>query len=262
MDAVVSIRGAEPWSAFGRGARGRIGIVVTHGFTGNPRSTRPLGQRLASAGYSVEVPLLPGHGTDVRDLARTRYRDWYEHLARVTDHLAEHCEHVVLVGLSLGGTLSLDLASQRGDLVSAVATVNAPVTAPVGIVARLGPVLSLAAPYVPRRVAGLPPDDVARPGVDEGAYRTVATRAARSIVRELPRIRTGLYDLEQPVLVVRSAVDHTVPPTDADELMELVGSADIRELVCERSYHVALLDHDAPLVEEAVLRFVGDVTGR
>lgn len=262
MDAVVSVRGAEPWSAVGRGAQGQVGVVVTHGFTATPQGTRPLGQRLASAGYSVEVPLLPGHGTTVSDLARTRYRDWFDHLQRVVDHLAERCDTVVLVGHSLGGTLSLDLAAKRGDQVSAVAVINAPLTAPTSLLARLAPVLQYVVPYVPRRLAGLPPDDIARSGVQEGAYRMVAARSARSLLRELPRIRAQLPDLTQPLLVVNSSIDHTVSPSDATELLELVGSGDVRHLVCERSYHVVLLDHDAPIVEDAVLALLQDVAAR
>jgi carboxylesterase len=262
MEAVVTVPGAEPWSAVGRGRRGQVGVVVIHGFMGSPRVTRPLGQRLASAGYTVEVPLLPGHGTHHRDLGGTRYRDWYDHLSRIVDHLHARCTAVVLVGHSVGGTLALDLATRDPDRVAGVVTVNAMITAPTGLLARALPALQFVVPYVPRWVLGVPADDIARPGVEEGAYRVVASRSGRSIVRELPRIRSQLLDLTQPLLVVRSTVDHVVPPTDADELTALVGSGDIRELVCEHSYHVVMLDHDAPRVEEAVLAFLRDATGR
>ncbi len=53
------IPGAEPWSAAG----GPLGVLVLHGFTGNPQSMRSLAEAFAAAGYTVELPLLPGHGT-------------------------------------------------------------------------------------------------------------------------------------------------------------------------------------------------------
>ena len=53
--------GAEPWSAPG----GPHGALVLHGFTGCPQSMRGLAQALAAAGFAVELPLLPGHGTAV-----------------------------------------------------------------------------------------------------------------------------------------------------------------------------------------------------
>ena len=41
----------------------RVGVLVQHGFTGNPVSMRPWAEDLAARGYAVEMPLLPGHGT-------------------------------------------------------------------------------------------------------------------------------------------------------------------------------------------------------
>ena len=66
------IPGAEPYSATGD-ARGAL---VLHGFTGNPQSIRGLALALADAGFTVEMPLLPGHGTDVADMVPTRWEDW------------------------------------------------------------------------------------------------------------------------------------------------------------------------------------------
>ena len=53
--------GAEPWSAAG----GPAGALCLHGFTGNPSSMRGLAEAFAAAGFSVELPRLPGHGTTV-----------------------------------------------------------------------------------------------------------------------------------------------------------------------------------------------------
>lgn len=261
MDAVVSVPGAQPWSAAGTGPRGTVGVIVTHGFTGNPASTRPLGQRLAAEGFTVEVPVLPGHGTDHHDLARTRYSDWVAALERLVDNLRPRLGHLVLVGHSMGATLSLDIASRRPGDIDAVVSINAPLTDRGGLLASFSSLLQFVVPSVPRGLAGMPANDIARPGVREHAYDRVATRAARSLLVELPRIRSQLLDLTQPLLVVRSLVDHTVPPHDGVELQELVGSADIREMLCERSYHVVMLDHDGPAVEAAVVAFVTDVTG-
>ena len=47
--------GAEPWSCDG----GPVGVLVVHGFTGNPQSMRPLAEALGAAGFTVSLPLLP-----------------------------------------------------------------------------------------------------------------------------------------------------------------------------------------------------------
>lgn len=256
-----TIPGAEPWSAGGEGDHGRTGVVVLHGFTGNPNSTRPTGQALAAQGYRVEVPCLPGHGTSVQDLGRTRYADWYDAAERVVEHVAGTSDRVAVVGLSMGGTLTLDLASRRTDLVAAAAVINPQILDPTQALARLAPVLQYVAPYVPRDLAGLPTGDIARPSADEHAYAKVSAKAAQSLIGELPRIRRQLPDLVQPLLVAYSPKDHSVPPANARALRGLVGSEAITELVLERSYHVATLDYDAPVLERALLELLAALGG-
>ncbi|MFO7777551.1 MAG: alpha/beta fold hydrolase [Nitriliruptoraceae bacterium] len=261
MDAAVSTPGAEPWSSVGAGPRGRIGVVVIHGFTGNPIATRPLGQHLAAQGYAVEVPLLPGHGTSHRELARTSYRDWYDAVDRVVDRCHVRCDAVVLIGHSMGGSIALDLAAHRSADIDAVVVLNPIVRPPPGLLPRLSALLPYLAPYLPRDLAGLPTDDIAVDGVEEGAYALVPARAARSLLLELDRIRTGLLDVVAPLLVVRSVEDHTVDPVNALEVLELAGSRDLRTLVCHHSYHVPQLDQDAALVAGTISDFLDDVVG-
>ena len=68
----------------GHGPNAGTGVAICHGFTGSPLSVLPWAEHLAAQGFAVSVPLLPGHGTDWRDLARHRWQDWYTDLrARV-----------------------------------------------------------------------------------------------------------------------------------------------------------------------------------
>ena len=62
--------GAEPWSADG----GPSGALCIHGFTGNPGSMRGVAEAFAAAGFAVELPLLPGHGTTVEEMKATMDR--------------------------------------------------------------------------------------------------------------------------------------------------------------------------------------------
>jgi carboxylesterase len=264
MDALVSIPGAEPWSARGSGPRGSIGVVVVHGFTANPIGTRPLGQRLAAEGYSVEVPLLPGHGTSPRDLARTRYEDWRATVENCVRTLERGCDRIVLVGHSMGGTIALDVAaerSQRGTALAGAVAINALVLDRTELLARLAPALQYVVPYVPRDAAGMPSDDLAKPGVEERAYPWVAARAAQSLIGQLPRVRAALGSIDCPVLVVTSPEDHTVDPRNGAAIAEALTSARVMEFATTRSYHVPLLDYDAESLEDRIVAFVAEVAG-
>src|SRR2546429_9501847 len=54
-----------------------LGCLLVHGFTGTPEEMRPLGEALAARGFPVYAVLLAGHGTDVAELARTCWTDWF-----------------------------------------------------------------------------------------------------------------------------------------------------------------------------------------
>ena len=65
----------------------------------------------------------------------------------------------------------------------------------------------------------------------------------------------------QPLLLMRSAVDHVVPAASSQLVLSRVSSKDVTEVLLERSYHVATLDHDADRVVDETLAFVRRVTG-
>lgn len=255
---VALIAGAEPWSSPGSGANATTGIVVVHGFSGNPNSTRPLGEALAERGFAVEVVRLPGHGTTVKDMATTRYPDWRAEVERAVDELAARVDRVLLVGLSMGGTISLDVAASRRDTVAGVVPINATMISRDGLLVKLGPYLEKILAIAPAKLAGLVENDIAKGG-DEKAYDKVSTAAGNSLLAELPRIRAKLLDLTQPVVVAFSPQDHSVPPKNSKAILELLGD-NARELVLERSFHVATLDHDAPLIEQAVVDLAAEVS--
>ena len=112
--------GAEPWSHDG----GPVGVLVLHGFTGSPRSMRPWAEHLAEAGFTVDLPRLPGHGTTWKDMQVTRWDDWYAEADRSLTALRERCATTFVVGLSMGGSLSLRLAEKRPDDVAGLVLVN------------------------------------------------------------------------------------------------------------------------------------------
>ncbi|HEY3233500.1 MAG TPA: alpha/beta fold hydrolase [Polyangiaceae bacterium] len=254
LDGYAILPGAEAWSAPGHSARARTAVVVVHGFSGDPISMRPLAAGLAERGFRVEMPRLPGHGTSWRDLMRTRYDDWHAEVARAFDAASANSDRTVLVGLSGGGTLSIDLASGERRGAAGVVAINAQILDREGFLMKLAPVIEKLVPAVPSAAAGLSKNDIAKPAVRESAYGWVPTRAGGSFVRALPRIRGQLGNLTAPALIAYSPQDHSVPPENSLYLLRVLG-ARASALVLERSYHVATLDYDAPLLEQRIAEF-------
>jgi carboxylesterase len=248
--ADVVAASAQPWSAPG----GDVGVLVLHGFTGNPTSLRPLAERLADHGLAVELPRLPGHGTHWRDLARTTWQDWAREASVALDRLRARTRATAVVGLSMGGTLALHLAQRRPDDLAALVVINPsltfrhPLKAVAGVVGRVVP-----------SIPGVG-NDIARPGADELPYDRVPLRAAASLFALQDQVCGNLGLVHTPLLVLTSRTDHTVPPSDSAILLEGVAAKRREQVWLERSYHVATLDHDADLIADRTLAFVREHT--
>jgi carboxylesterase len=229
---------------------GKVGALMVHGFTGSPFSMRPWGEYLAAEGLAVLGPRLPGHGTRWQEMNLTRWQDWYGEVERGFDTLRGRCEQVFVMGLSMGGTLSLRLAEEKGDDLAGVVTVNASLLT-LRRDAKLLPLISRLVPSL--KTIG---DDIKKPGVTENAYDRTPLRAAASLAQLWKLVQADLGKITQPMLVLRSTEDHVVEPASGALLMSSVGSTDVREVLLDDSYHVATLDNDAPRIFSESLAFV------
>lgn len=243
---MTTIPGAEPWSAEGDD----VGIVVLHGFTGSPRSVTPWGRELAAQGWTVRVPLLPGHGTRWQDMNLTTWEDWYSEADRAVRELQTRCRRVFVMGLSMGGSLCLRVAQNHGDGIAGIVLVN-----PAVHTERWDRHLL---PFLQRFVPSFPgiSNDIAKPGVDEGAYDVIPLKAAHSMSFLWKAIKQDIAKVTQPLLLFRSVEDHVVEPSNAEFILDRVSSQDTSEVVLRDSYHVATLDHDAAIIERDSIAFV------
>ena len=241
--------GAEPYAATGdyRGA------LVLHGFTGNPQSMRGLALALADAGLSVELPLLPGHGTAIADMVTTTWADWSGAAESAYEGLAARCESVAVVGLSMGGTLAAWLAERHPEI-AALALVNPLLSPPdEGTVSFVQAMLDGGDEVAP----GIG-SDIAMEGAVESAYPELPLRAALSLFDAAAAVEAELASVTCPVLVFTSTQDHVVDPKSS-ELLVARAKGPVEQVTLERSYHVATLDYDKDEIEARTVEFVTGV---
>ncbi|MDO5533640.1 MAG: alpha/beta fold hydrolase [Propionibacteriaceae bacterium] len=231
---------------------GRVGVLFCHGFTGSPRSMRPWAQAVADAGYTVSVPRLPGHGTVWQELNVTSWRDWYDHADAAYRALQERCEQVFVAGLSMGGSLALRLAEQHTD-VAGLLLVN-PALGAVDPLARFAGVFKYLVPSTPAIA-----NDIAKPDQDEGAYAHTPVAGVHELHKLWADVKSCLDLVTCPVLLCRSDIDHVVPTSSSDTIKRLISSDDITEVRLADSYHVATLDHDAPMIVSSSIDFLARV---
>lgn len=233
---------------------GCVGVVLSHGFTGTPASMRPWADHLAAAGYTVRLPLLPGHGATWRETNRSRWPQWYAAVEQAYQEIAQRCEIVFAAGLSMGGALVTRLAEEHAGAIAGLILVN-PAYATQRFDAKF-------APYISWLVRSRPSigGDIRKPGVEEPATDRTPVVAFASMQKLW---RVTLRDLAQvtaPIRMYRSVEDHVVDPLSARLLKRGATSTSVEEIMLENSYHVATLDYDAEQIFRGSVDFIESVT--
>jgi carboxylesterase len=251
----MSVNGApagllQDFQALGDKKNGHIGIVLVHGFTGSPAAMRPWAEFLNARGYSVRVPLLPGHGTKPAELNEVEWPEWPAKVKAEIVELQKNCSQVFVAGLSMGGGTTLNVASELGDKLSGIILVN-----PMIHVRGVSPGMAFALSRVVKfgnSVGG----DIKRKGVTEYSYDKLPYRGIHQLLTMLKLTRAALPSIKVPMQLFHSVDDHTLPVSNTEIVMREIGSANKSRIELLNSFHVATLDHDSELIFTNSLTFI------
>lgn len=104
-----------------------VGVLQLHGFTSTPHQFRECSQYLVKQGYTVYTPLIAGHGTSPRQLAKTTSNDWTRSVDEALQFLQQHVKYVVAIGNSFGGNLAFWLAHKYPDALTGIVSLGTPI---------------------------------------------------------------------------------------------------------------------------------------
>lgn len=215
------------------------GVLLIHGFTGTIAHMRMVANVLQEQGFTVMGINLPGHGTDMDDMASKSWQDWLDAAKEAFLRLKDQCDYVSVAGLSLGGCLTLILGEQmQPDAI-------APISAPMGTQAPLW-AAALAAPFM-RTVWWRPRNEETAQVMKEYdcGYPGFRTSCARHLNRLIKMARRNLHAVTCPVLVVQSRADGTITKDSADVILQGVSSERKDVLWLEDVPHVCTITREA-----------------
>lgn len=251
---------AEPFLFLGDAAK--PACLLIHGFTGTPKEMRSLGEYLNGNGHTCLGVRLTGHATTPGDMIRSRHVDWIASVEDGYHQLRGFAENIVLVGLSMGGALSLLMSTRLK--VRAVAAFSTPYEMPHDY-----PAWFLRGSS---RVKKFSSKSKGAPGsgwFDKTAYQDHVSypenpvRSAAELKELLLAMRAALPKVTVPVLLIHSKDDTYVPPGNLEKVYTgLVNARDKTKLYITGSGHVITRDAARHQVFETVEKFIERIGGR
>ena len=222
-------------------SRHRGAVLAIHGFGDTPQTVRYLADALAARGWFVRAPLLPGHGKTIAEFAKTGSAEWIAACRSEYESLRKQSQHIVLLGVSMGGALATILAAESSD-VPALVLIAPYLAMPrwLAMIAASAPVLGVGVRYMVGGGVRSITDPVE-------AERNLAYGAATPrLVAELRRV-VGLAQAAEPkvrapVLYIQSHHDNRIAPASAEAAFARLGSSDKRLVWVDKGAHIITVD--------------------
>ncbi len=250
-------------------------VLLLHGLWSSPTELQPIARALHQAGFTVEMPIIPGYSFQPGDKVR-HWQDWCNTIQNRFRELKKHYQHVAAGGLCIGSVLALHLAASE----------------PVAALTLMSTTLRYDGWALPRWLVALSPILCATPlhrimsyrehepyGLKNAALRKkiannmlqqgesevgpamipgTATREALALSRVVQR---QLPTIMAPTLILHAVDDETASLRNAQMLEAGLGSPIRRTILLRNSYHIITIDNDRKLVAKETVRFLREHAG-
>lgn len=228
----------------------KTGILLTHGFSSTAQEMERLGIFLnEKGGYTTFGTLLAGHGTSPADLAQTDMVDWYKSLKKGYDFLKQICDKIILVGHSMGATLSLILAAN--EKVDGIVTLCAPIKVEYFAQDYLFLVSDLLK-YFPRKKAEI--ELMEENGLLN--YRVSALKAVEHLLDLMEIAKEEIPKVTVPIFTITAGHDKRVPLYNAERIRKLVASEIKEDYFAPNSHHMILFGPEKEDVTNRIFEFI------
>jgi carboxylesterase len=257
-DAAAVRKGAETIDLQEEGSHG---VLLLHGFGDTPQTLSLLARRLHKAGYSVLVPLLPGHGRTMDAFTRSRADEWINAARSSFFEMRDRSNGISLAGLSMGGALAVLVAAEARD-VSALVLIAPYLGMPRALH------LAAATHWVWGSLAGelngRSPRSIHDPIEREKnlAYGAVTARALHELSKVMTRARKALPQVTAPTLIVQSREDPRISTDIAESALEELGAKEKELVWTEGAGHIITVDYGRERVFGEVEKWLRAHDGR
>jgi len=263
-----------------------IAILMLHGFAASPIELQPLAEYLKKD-FDIYAPILPGHKTDIKDLDNQKYTNWLKFSEQVYNRLLEEYSKVILVGFSMGGTISLYLASKKAPY--KIVTLSSPINfldadfAKILLTDWKKTNISLSMVLDEIKAISKKQISVEKSNIDKmrlvinniykkiikdfsvsnselssfvDTYDQISYNAIHEIFQLVKYVKTQVSKVESDLLIIHSKSDYLIPVSNSKEIMNLVSSNNVERFLLEESGHQVMIDKEHDVVFRKIEEFI------
>ena len=235
-----------------------LGALILHGFTSSLDTVRALEPMVEGLGLPYRMPVLRGHNTYYKNLQGVGWPEWYADAEAALKDLLNEVDRAVILGLSVGGLITLDLATRYTARLAGIATIAAalrylsPLTKMTPLLAAILPEFNSPNAYNDKELAKRSTN-----------YKKFPTRSFKSAWEYAKLVEQKLPQVRTPILVLAARKDNIIAPSAAMTIYERVSTpADQKQIVWfERSGHEMLQDMEAAAVVDTIENWLVDDIG-
>lgn len=253
---------------------GEYAVLALHGLRSTPLEMQPVIKALTAQGFTVEAPHFEGYSFSKDNPHCGAWRHWLQQALEQFDALAANHRQVAVCGLSMGATLALAVAAERGAKVAAVGSLSTTLyydgwntpwyrfLRPLGYYTPLRNriVIRESAPYgiknlrlrewIARQVAAGPIS-----AIGSTLLSLPTLHEAESLMRHT---RQRLHQIVAPTLLIHASEDDVASLKSPQRVQRLVRASDVRLVQLHDSYHMLTLDNERDQVARLTVNFFTD----
>lgn len=254
-------------------AGGEHAVLLIHGLQSSPVEMQPLAKQLNQSGYTVHVPHIRGygykHGDDAHSI--THWEDWHATVLAEFNALKRSYETVCVGGLCIGAVLSLSIAAELGDEVTALSLLATTLyydgwsipwyrfLLPIGYYTPFRYIYS----YREREPFGLKNKQLRKWVAREMEYKDSsiagASKLALPAIHEaellIRSVKQSMRRITAPALIMHAVEDDISTPRSAQFVASNIGSKIVECIMLHDSYHMLTIDNEREQVAADTIRF-------
>ena len=246
------MNGAEPFE-FGKG---KDAILFIHGWSSTPRELRFLAEKFSDQFFCKGI-LLPGHGTHPDNLIDCHWEDYLSLAIKEFQELSQTYKRVFVIGLSFGGTLTLELCKtqkvEAAVLIAPFIHLSSPSIfgySKESIIKRLPNFL----PHIEKEKNGGINDPIQF--AQHVSYKRMPVDGLKNLFDSVEHFTQNLEQINNPLLLLHSTSDRTSSFDNSIEILKKTGPIEKSLIVYTKSNHILTLDYDRLDVESKIMEWI------